>query len=40
MERQRATRKIASKPETIGIFFGIFDVENKEWVQALLRGDI
>ena len=40
MERHRATRKIASEPETIDIFFSIPDVEKKEWVQALLQGDI
>ena len=40
MERHRATRKIASEPKTIDIFFSILDDEKKEWVQALLRGDI
>ena len=40
MERHQATRKIASEPEIIDIFFSIPDAEKKEWVQALLRGDI
>ena len=38
--RHRATRRIASEPETIDIFFSIPDAEKKEWVQALLRGYI
>ena len=40
MERHRAARKIASQPESVDVFFSIPDAERKEWVQALLRGDI
>ncbi|KAJ8426018.1 hypothetical protein Cgig2_017100 [Carnegiea gigantea] len=40
MERHRATRKIASEPESIDVFFSILNVERKEWVEALLQGDI
>ena len=40
MERHRAARKIAFKPESVDVFFSILDAERKEWVQALLREDI
>jgi len=40
MERYWAIREIAFEPETIDIFFRIPDVEKKEYMQALLRGDI
>ncbi|KAJ8446004.1 hypothetical protein Cgig2_012348 [Carnegiea gigantea] len=40
MERHRAARKIASEPVSVDVFFSIPDAERKEWVQALLRGDI
>ncbi|KAJ8438008.1 hypothetical protein Cgig2_029989 [Carnegiea gigantea] len=40
MEKHRAARKIASEPESVDVFFSILDAERKEWVQALLRGDI
>jgi len=40
MERHHTVRKIASKSESVDVFFSILDAEKKEWVQALLRGDI
>jgi len=40
IERRRAARKIASKQESVDVFFSIPDAKRKDWVQALLRGDI
>ncbi|KAJ8448680.1 hypothetical protein Cgig2_010567 [Carnegiea gigantea] len=40
MERYRVAGKIASESESFDVFFSIPNVERKEWVQALLRGDI
>ncbi|KAJ8429342.1 hypothetical protein Cgig2_008789 [Carnegiea gigantea] len=40
MERHRVARKITFEPESVDVFFSIPDAERKEWVQALLRGDI
>ncbi|KAJ8423829.1 hypothetical protein Cgig2_008924 [Carnegiea gigantea] len=40
MERHQAARKITSESKSVYVFFSIPDTERKEWVEALLRGDI